>query len=498
MTMQSMQQAIDKATTYIAEQAPLMDKATMRQTYHLMGPCGWINDPNGLIFYKGQYHFFYQFHPYCAFWGQMHWGHAVSDDLLHWTHLPVALAPSEPYDDHPQGGCFSGSAIEKDGKLYLLYTGTANHGNGFVQTQNVAVSDDGIHFMKYEGNPVIDVPEGIPTDFFRDPKVWEHDGLYYMVVGAQKDGKAQALLYRSEDLLHWEFFSVLHESRGEWGFMWECSDFFPIADKWVYLCSPMGAGERTTVYFVGDFDYATGRFTYDVTGEADWGFDFYAPQTFLDGQGRRIAVGWANGWDWMPFWKDWGPTYQEGWCGAFSVPREVRLTDDGKLAFLPVAEVKSLRVNAVTMPELLLTSGQMQSLQAGDGVHFELKFTIDLESTTARSVDLALRSGNGREVVCTFDIDKSEVRVNRDNADGWSKGTSRGLLAMWGRTQLEVDVLGDTSSLEIFVDQGNVVHSMNVFAPVEQNGIVLSAHDGDVRIVSLEGYELRARDNANA
>ena len=144
MTTKSMQQAIDTASTYIAEHAPEVAQASMRQTYHLMGPCGWINDPNGLIYYRGQYHFFYQFNPYSGFWGKMHWGHAVSDDLLHWTQLPMALAPSEPYDDHPQGGCFSGSAIEKDGKLYVAYTGTANHGNGFVQTQNIAISEDGL------------------------------------------------------------------------------------------------------------------------------------------------------------------------------------------------------------------------------------------------------------------------------------------------------------------------------------------------------------------
>ena len=105
----------------------------------------------------------------------------------------------------------------------------------------------------------------------------------------------------------------------------------------------MGIGERTTVYFVGDFDYGTGSFTYTVTGEADWGFDFYAPQTFQDGNGRRIMVGWANGWDWMPFWKDWGPTWREGWCGSFAVPREVRMNDDLTLSIMPVDEISTLR-----------------------------------------------------------------------------------------------------------------------------------------------------------
>lgn len=138
----------------------------MRQNYHFMAQTGWINDPNGLIYYKGRYHLFFQYNPYYGFWDYMHWGHAVSEDLVHWEYLPLALAPSESYDDHMRGGCFSGSAIEHDGKLFLMYTGTKNDGNGFEQSQCIAYSEDGIHFEKYEGNPVITAPPNVPKDFF--------------------------------------------------------------------------------------------------------------------------------------------------------------------------------------------------------------------------------------------------------------------------------------------------------------------------------------------
>ena len=117
----------------------------------------------------------------------MHWGHAVSDDMLHWEYLPLALVPSEKYDNHQKGGCFSGSAIEHDGKLFLMYTGVTNEGNGYEQVQCIAYSEDGIHFEKYEGNPVLTAPEGIPTDMFRDPKVWKHEDTYYMVCGASRN-----------------------------------------------------------------------------------------------------------------------------------------------------------------------------------------------------------------------------------------------------------------------------------------------------------------------
>lgn len=244
------------------------------QHYHFMPQTGWLNDPNGLIFYKGKYHFFFQWNPYSGFWDFMHWGHAVSEDLLHWEYLPLALAPSEEYDDYRKGGCFSGSAIVHEGKLFLMYTGVTNRGSGNIQTQCIAYSEDGIHFEKYEGNPVILPPEGVDGQHFRDPKIWKHKDSYYMVCGASCNNRAQALLYRTEDMLHWTYVNVLAESRGEWGYMWECPDFYPLEDKYVLMCSPMGAGDRKAVYFVGDFDYDTGRFDWDLSGEIDWGMDF--------------------------------------------------------------------------------------------------------------------------------------------------------------------------------------------------------------------------------
>ena len=245
MSRELMLEKIVKAQERITRDREQVSSGNMRQRYHFMAETGWINDPNGVIYYKGKYHFFYQYNPYHGFWENMHWGHAVSEDMLHWEYLPPALAPSEEYEDHLKGGCFSGSAIEHEGKLYLMYTAAANHGKGFVQTQCIAYSEDGIHFEKYEKNPVLTAPKGVAQDSFRDPKVWRHEGLYYMVCGASKDKKGQALLYRSEDMLQWSFVNVLAESRGEWGSMWECPDFFEIGRRYVLTFSPIGAGERT-------------------------------------------------------------------------------------------------------------------------------------------------------------------------------------------------------------------------------------------------------------
>lgn len=490
MSRELMQQNIEKAQHEIDSKKELIKNGKMRQHYHFMAQAGWLNDPNGLIYYKGKYHFFFQHNPYHGFWDSMHWGHAVSDDMLHWEYLPLALAPSETYDNHLRGGCFSGSAIEHEGRLFLMFTGTTNEGDGFEQTQCVAYSDDGIHFEKYEGNPVLTAPEGIPADRFRDPKVWKHGDTYYMVCGGSRDNKALALLYRSKDMFHWDFFNVLAESRGEWGYMWECPDFYAAGDKYVLTFSPMGAGEHTAVYLVGDFDYETGKFDYHINGEIDWGFDFYAPQSFLAPDGRRIMVGWANEWEWMPLWKDWGPTYKEGWCGSFNLPREVRMMQDGTLQFIPIAETEFLRQEPEYLESFAVIEEEKE-LKAGDGIAFELKMKIDLEETDADKLELILRCGEGKKTVCRFDFKNSELSVDRNEGDGWSRGISRSTMFLKDKRELDIHIFSDQSSLEIFTDQYRNNHSSNVFAGDAQNQLKICAYGGRAVISEYESYGMR-------
>lgn len=492
MSKEIMQKNIARAQAYIDQNKESVKQGRMRQDYHFMPQTGWINDPNGLIFYKGKYHIFYQYNPYYGHWDYMHWGHAVSEDLVHWEHLPLALAPSETYDDHYRGGCFSGSAIEHDGKLFLMYTGCTNNGSGFEQTQCIAFSEDGIHFEKYEGNPVLTAPEGVPKLLFRDPKVWKNDGKYYMICGASKNNLAQALLYVSEDMLHWEFFSVLAQSRGEWGYMWECPDFFPLGDKYVLLVSPMGAGERTCVYMVGDFSYETGKFVWDVSGEADWGFDFYAPQSFVDGKGRRLVIGWANAWDWMPFWKDWGPAYREGWCGSFAVPRQVKMNADHTLSFEPVEELEVLR-GEETVQENVLVEGGREDIPLQDGYAYELKMEVDLKETTASAFSLLLRCDQDRtrQTKITFDLKGQHMYFDRNKADGWSRGVSHSPLRLKETGVFSVHIFVDTSSIEVFAEDYRTNHSCNVFADRSQDKNFLSVPAGKLKIRSMQTWSLK-------
>lgn len=298
--------------------------AQQRFRYHFEPEKGWMNDPNGLIFYRGQYHAFFQHYPYAPQWGQMHWGHAVSDDLLHWQELPIALYPDMWYED--EGGCFSGSAVEKDGRLYLFYTSVSRE---LKQSQSVAYSDDGIHFTKYEGNPVIpNNPLGYAD--FRDPKVSCIDGTWYMVVGSGDETSGKVLLFTSEDLLKWEYAGILFEGK-EFAPCIECPDFFKLGQKYVLMFSKIGKPERSAWFLVGDF--VDGKLVNYTVSRPEWGIDFYAPQTFLHGK-RRIMIGWMY---------HWGKKAPEGCprAGALTIPRELTLEDD-RIRTYPVAEVRHL------------------------------------------------------------------------------------------------------------------------------------------------------------
>ena len=296
-----------------------------RFRFHFEPQKGWMNDPNGLVWFQGKYHAFFQHNPYAPHWDPMHWGHAVSTDLIHWEELPIALYPDQAYEN--DGGCFSGSAVVKDGKLYLFYTSVSKE---LGQTQSVAISEDGIHFTKYAGNPVIrENPLGYPD--FRDPKVIRIDGTWYMVVGTGNASTGKVLLFTSEDLLAWQYVGVLFEG-AEYANCIECPDLFKLGDDYVLMFSKIGEKERATIFAVGDF--AGGKLeNYSLCGP-EWGPDFYAPQTFEAPDGRRLMLGWMY---------HWGKTAPDGcpFAGALSSARELSIRD-GKVCSYPPKELARL------------------------------------------------------------------------------------------------------------------------------------------------------------
>lgn len=287
----------------------------------------------------------------------MHWGHAVSSDLLHWTYLPAALAPDSVYD---KDGCFSGSALElPDGRHFLMYTGVVKEPRtegGFrgIQTQCIAVGD-GRDYEKYSQNPVLDaadLPEGGSRNDFRDPRIWrEEDGTYRCVVGnCTKDKDGRILLYKSVDGFRWEFLSVLIENKGRFGRMWECPDFFKLDGKYVLLISPQDMMPKGfeyhngngTLCLIGDYDRETNTFKDEHNQAIDYGIDFYASQTLVAPDGRRIMIGWMQNWDTCNLRDS-----DHVWFGQMSLPRELSI-EEGRLYQRPVRELEKLRSGEVS------------------------------------------------------------------------------------------------------------------------------------------------------
>ena len=262
-----MSEKLEKARLYEIEEVKNIPQEE-KPAFHVSAPVGWINDPNGFSVFKGKVHLFYQYHPYSRDWGPMHWGHSVTEDMIRWEQLPTALAPDQEYD---REGCFSGSAIEADGKQALIYTGVTTEklpdGKEEVRQNQCLAWGDGKDYVKAEKNPIVTgdmLPEKCSRVDFRDPKVWEDNGTYHMLVGCRSEEiPGQVVLFSSKDLKEWKFETILAEnSTGEIGVMWECPDFFPLGDKHVLICSPQHMRAKgyefhnghNSLYFTGDYD----------------------------------------------------------------------------------------------------------------------------------------------------------------------------------------------------------------------------------------------------
>ena len=327
------------ANQYIYQKIRALDQDPFRPDQHFTAPVGWINDPNGLIYFKGWYHLFCQYNPYGAHWDTMHWYHARSKDLKHWEDLGVALEPDQDYER--KGGVFSGSAIVKDDRLYLLYTAHHIASDGTIdETQCLAYSDDGLNFEKYPENPILtaaDGPAGLAKADFRDPKVFEHGGSYYLVVAGAVNGHGQVLLFKSADLVKWEYVSAILKDQPYMGRMTECPDYFEIDGQAFLAFSTIhGDGHFSTVNIVkGEMDWESGEMTPLDQQLFDAGPDFYASQSFTDKDGQRIMIPWLRSVDQADYLADTG----HNWNGMMGLPRRLSLLD-GQLVQSPVTEWK--------------------------------------------------------------------------------------------------------------------------------------------------------------
>ena len=431
-----------------------------RQQFHLQPPVGWLNDPNGLCVYGGQYHAFFQYGPFDVTGGVKHWGHAVSKDLLHWEPLPVMLYPDEPFDCH---GVYSGSALIEGTEMYLYYTGNVKYPGSYDYIKQgrghnvcLAVSHDGKtvaskQCLLYNK----DYPAGL-TCHVRDPKVFAYEGKYYMVLGARTlEDKGEVLVLESTDKLHWNHINTLTTPE-TFGYMWECPDLFCLDGQWYLAVSPQGI-QCQNIYGCGYFAvYGDWRAhcTLGEFHEADFGFDYYAPQSFVDENGRRIQIGWMG----MPD-ADYGnaPTVAHGWQHCFTVPRLLTKGPGGTLLQTPVPELDARRSAAA----LTLRNGEEASLSP----------CFDL--TAAPAGDFALTVAHGVELVYT-EQDSTCVLQFTDPAQASGRTQRRTKLSAPCRS---VRVVGDRSSLEIFLNDGAAVFSTRYYPAAGDVAVKISGTD---------------------
>lgn len=461
-----------------------------RPQYHFLPPANWMNDPNGLIQWKGQCHLFYQYNPNGPFWGTMHWGHAVSTDLVHWTDLPVALAPAPGSVD--EDGCFSGCAVDNNGVPTFIYTGV----QGNKQLPCLATSaDDLLTWEKCLGNPVIAAPpQGLDLVGFRDHCIWQEGGTWYQVVGSGINGVGGAvLLYRSQDLIHWEYLHPLcvgdtHRTEPVWtGSMWECPDFFPLGDKHVLIVS-VWDNHRThySVSLVGT--YAGHKFTLEHERKLDLGDNyFYAPQTLLDTQGRRVM------WGWIQEGRSIQAQLEAGWSGVMSLPRILSLRPDRMLRVDPAPELASLRRQHYRWADLELTSASRGILEGVQGDALEIVAEWELSDATEFGLKVRCSPEQSEQTLIVYDCIGKRLFVDRARSSLSSsveRDVRGGLVELAAGETLKLRIFLDRSVLEIFANGRACLTSRVYPTRPDSLGIDLFTDGGSVKLRSIDIWEM--------
>ncbi|MGK7369334.1 MAG: glycoside hydrolase family 32 protein [Candidatus Halalkalibacterium sp. M3_1C_030] len=484
-------------------------KEEYRPQYHFSPAKNWMNDPNGLVYHKGEYHLFYQYNPFGITWGHMSWGHAVSNDMMHWQHLPVALKEENGIM------IFSGSAVvdhmnstgfgsSENPPLIAIYTGHQDDGETVRQDQRIAYSvDNGRSWTKYAGNPVID--EGMSD--FRDPKVFRHEesGKWIMVVALSKEQKVR--FYGSDNLKDWNLLSEFGPAGASNDILWECPDLFklnvdgnPKESRWVLQVdvNPGSvAGGSGGQYFVGEFDGE--RFTEDPgmegrTNWVDYGRDFYAAQSYSDipeKDGRRIWLAWMSNWDYAQN----VPT--DPWRSAMSLPREVELksVDIGyRLIQKPVSELRNLRKDSIRIEDKVIKSISEDGMIDFNGKAYEL--LVEFDAGDAERFGLKVRKGEDEETIIGYDVNNNRLFVDRTRSgnidfDSTFPGVEEAPLEI-KNNRLRMHVFVDWSSVEVFADGGEVVITDRIFPSSESGGLEVFSEGGTAKVISMDVWNLES------
>ena len=469
------------------------NREKFRPTYHFSPLYGWMNDPNGMVYKDGEYHLFYQHNPYGSKWGNMHWGHAISKDLINWEHRPDAITPDA------LGTIFSGSAVvDTDntagfgaGAIVAIYTQNSDR-----QVQSIAYStDNGRSFTKYENNPVLTSD----ARDFRDPKVFWHKETQRWIMLLAVGQEMQ--IFSSSNLKDWAFESSFGEGQGAHGGVWECPDLFELPvdgtneKKWVLLCNlnPGGPfGGSATQYFVGTFNGK--EFVNESpskTNWMDWGKDHYATVTWSDApDNRRIAIAWMSNWQYA----NDVPTSQ--YRSPNSVPRDLSLfTVDGETYLQSAPSPELLKLRDISKKRSFKVNGTrtIKDMIAGNEGAYEIELTI--ENQHADVIGFRLYNDKGEEVDMQYDMKEKKVSMDRRKSGEVGFNENFPMLT-WttiesGKDELKLRLFVDKSSVEAFGDGGRFVMTNQVFPSEPYTHIDFYSKGGAYKVDSFVIYKLK-------
>lgn len=483
-------------------------KEKYRPQIHFTPEAKWMNDPNGMVYYDGEYHLFYQYYPDSTVWGPMHWGHAISTDLVKWEHLPIAIYPDS------LGWIFSGSAVidwknttklGKNGEPAMIAIYTYHNaemekaGRNDFQYQGLAYSNDkGRTWAKYDKNPVLPNP-GIRD--FRDPKVsWSDQFNKWIMILAVVD---HVDIYSSDDLLSWKKESEFGLELGAHRGVWECPDLFPMKvsatneKKWVMLVSiNPGApnGGSGTQYFVGDFDGHTFKTDQTLTKWIDYGKDNYAGVTWSDvpkNDGRRLFIGWMNNWQYA---RDI-PT--STWRGAATLPRSLELVKVGSnflLASHPLKKLEKLVINRKSVGAKKV-EGEL-ILETDANLPIELSVQIDVSKSTSRNFGVMLSNSKDEHIKIGYDKNMNAFYIDNTKNGFQSPNNDFAVIsyAPWKlkSNKINLRLFIDASSVELFSAGDKIVMTNQFFPQKPYSQISVYSQDGNVELVSAKINNLRS------
>lgn len=467
----------EAAPEEIASLLETVHACPFRQTFHIQPPMGLMNDPNGLAYFDGYYHVFYQWFPLGPVHGVKYWYHMKSIDLITWIDEGPGIRPDLDFDSH---GAYSGSALEQDGKLYLMYTGNKRDENWRrYPSQCIAVMNQNGEISKWQ-DPVIPEPPNGYTEHFRDPRVWKEDGGFWAIIGAQReDLTGTVLLYSSPDMKTWRLEGELKTNLPNFGYMWECPDYFELDNSGVLIFSPQGIEEKgdefqniyQSGYLIGEtLNLLSREFHHGAFKELDRGFDFYAPQTMVDPNGRRILIGWMG----LPE-IDY-PTDKNGWAHCLTIPRELSI-QNGKLIQTPVKELEALRKQKVEIQACI--ENESKTFLGLTGTTFEMK--IKIENLDAVECGIEFRANNTKKTVLKYEAKRKRLILDR-SLSGESVGIDYGTIRACSLESelLTVHLFVDVSSVEIFINDGEEVFTARIFPEEDGQDIRFFANHGSM------------------